>query len=123
MFLQFVCLLLDNGVLQDGDVFVLDNCTVHLYGDNIGTQDFLFREHRILMITLPPYHPDFNPTELVFNTMLQRLAASRARYNCWRIPANVMMRETTFVDCMIYELDSFTYADILLFYKECGYCY
>ena len=56
MFLQFVRLLLDSGVLQDGDVFVLDNCTVHLFGDNIGTQDYLFREHRILMITLAPYH-------------------------------------------------------------------
>ena len=41
-----------------------------MYGDNIGIQDFLFGEYEILMITLHPYHPDFNMTELVFNTTL-----------------------------------------------------
>ena len=65
-----------------GDIFVVDNCTIHVFGNNVGIQDALFNVHGILMITLPPYHREFNPTELVYNTLLQRLSGERARYNC-----------------------------------------
>ena len=68
IFLEFILVLLDSGVLQRGDVFILDNCTIHMYGDNIGTQEFLLGEYGILMITLALYHPDFNLTEPFFNT-------------------------------------------------------
>ena len=123
IFLRFIRVLLDSGVLQRGDVFVLDNCTIHMYGDNVGTQDYLFHEFGILMITLPPYHPDFNPTELVFNTTLQRLSARRARYKCWKIPFADSWREISFRDCIIYELDNFDRNDILSFYHLQGYAY
>ena len=72
-------MLLDSRVLERGDIFVLDNYTIHKFGDNIGTQEFLSCEYGILMACLPPCHPDFNPTGLVFNTILQRLASKRAR--------------------------------------------
>ena len=123
IFLQFIRILLDSGVLQRGDVYILDNCTIHMYGDNIGTQQYLFEEFGILMITLPPYHPDFNPTELVFNTTLQRLSARRARYKCWKIPYANSWREITFKDCIVYELDNFSRNDILSFYHSQGYAY
>ena len=69
------------GTLRPGDIFIVDNCSVHMRGDNIGLQEALFKKYNVLMITLPPYHPGFNPTELVFNTILQRLSGKRARYN------------------------------------------
>ena len=37
IFLQFVKRLLTNGTLSRGDYFVMDNCTVHNKGDNIGS--------------------------------------------------------------------------------------
>ena len=104
-----------------GGIFILDNCIIHMYGDNIGTQEFLFGEYGILMITLPPYHSDFNPTKLVFNTTLQRLSSVHARYNCWKIPYKNMLRQVSFKDCIHYELDEFTREDTLSFYRTQGY--
>ena len=44
IFLQFVRRLLEKNTLERGDVFVVDNCSIHLHGDNIGIQeDFLSR--------------------------------------------------------------------------------
>ena len=110
-------------VLVRGDVFVIDNCTIHKFGDNIGTQDFLFREYGILMVCLPPYHPDFNPTELVFNTTLQRLASKRSRYKCWKIPTKNVDSADTFKECICYKLDSFSVRRVKSFYNKCGYNY
>ena len=123
IFLQFIRILLDSGVLQRGDICIMDNCTIHMYGDNVGTQQYLFEEFGILMTTLPPYHPDFNPTKLVFNTTLQRLSARRARYKCWRIPLGNSWRDITFKQYIVFELDNFSRNDILSFYRSQGYAY
>ena len=72
---------MEKRTLSRDDVFIVDNCSIHLRGDNVGLQGELFKSHGILMITLLPYHPDFNPTEFVFNTLLQRLTSPRAKYN------------------------------------------
>ena len=82
-------------------------------GDNIGLQDALFEKHDILMITLPPYHPDFNPTELVFNTLLQRLSAKRARYKS--------LDADDFLDAIKMEMGNFNILDVIAFYNKCGY--
>ena len=42
IFLRFIRLLLESRVLERGVVYVFDNCTIHKFGDNIGTQDFCF---------------------------------------------------------------------------------
>jgi transposase len=123
IFLRFIRVLLLWRVLVRGDVFVIDNCTIHKFGDNIGTQEFLFREYGILMVCLPPYHPDFNPTELVFNTTLQRLASKRSRYKCWKIPTKNVNRADAFKECIRHELDSFSVKTVKSFYNKCGYNY
>ena len=51
----FVAQLIELGVLRRGDVFVVDNCTVHMKGDNGNLQDKLLLELGVLMIPLPPY--------------------------------------------------------------------
>ena len=112
VFLEFVMHLLEVGTLTQGDIFIVDNCTVHMQGVNCGLKDALL-EHGVQMIALPPYHPDFNPTELVFNTLLQRLSAQRARYNS--------MDAYDFLDAIIIELSKFSHEDILSFYQKCGY--
>ena len=37
LFLQFIRILLNEQILKRGDVFIVDNCSVHVKGDNIGT--------------------------------------------------------------------------------------
>ena len=106
--LLFVKVLLQKGVLKKGDIFIVDNCTVHTKGDNTGLQEELFDHHGVLMITLPPYHPDLNPTELVFQTLLQRLRSIRARYNA--------ITQQDFVNQIKLEMNSFTLSDVLSFF-------
>ena len=79
----------------------------------MGLQNELFHGHGILMITLPPYHPDFNPTELVFNTLLQRLSSQRARYNC--------LFAAGFLDAINIAMRNFDLEDVIAFYRHCGY--
>ena len=62
--------------------FILDNCTVHTKGDNLGLTQALWDLHKICLILLPPYTPELNPTELVFRTLVMRLIAENRRYNC-----------------------------------------
>ena len=64
-----------------GDILVVDNCTIHTMADNEHLQEVLFLKHGILMITLPPYHAELNPTELVFRALLMRLREIRFRSN------------------------------------------
>ena len=115
IFLLFVKILLEKGVLSKGDICIVDNCTAHTTGDNTGLHDELFNHHGVLMITLPPYHPDLNPTELVFQTLLQRLVSLHARYNAYI--------EQSFVDEIIAEMNIFTLCDALSSFQKCGYNY
>jgi hypothetical protein len=113
IFLQFVRVLLEEGTLSRGDIFVVDNCTVHNLGDNVGIQETLFSLHGILMINLPPYHPEFNPVEFVFHTLVQRLKSKKSRYNSGNTEE--------FVTTIHNELQEFTLVDIVSFYNNCGY--
>ena len=99
--------------MSRGDIFVVDNCTVHNLGDNVGIQETLFSLHGILMINLPPYHPEFNPVEFVFNTLVQRLKSKKSRYNSGNTEE--------FVTTIHNELQEFTLDDIVSFYNNCGY--
>ena len=96
-------------------MFVVDNYTVHTKGDNIGLQDELCNHHGVLMITLPPYHADLNPTELIFQTLLQRLVSLRARYKAYT--------EQSFIEEIIAKMINFTLHDVLSFFEKCGYNY
>ena len=113
LFIQFVLVLMDKGILVRGDILVVDNCSIHCKGDNVGLQESLFRDHGILMITLPPYHPDYNPTEFVFRALLKRLRSERARYNS--------LNADDFLDAICLEMGDFNINDTLSFYDQCGY--
>ena len=113
LFFEFVMFLLERGVLCWGDIFIVDNCSIHMKGDNIDLQKALFEEHGVLMMALPPYHPDYNPTELVFQTLLSRLCSERARYNS--------INADNFKDAINIEMADFNLPDVISFYQHCGY--
>ena len=112
LFLQFVMFLMDEGFLERGDIFVVDNCSIHCKGDNVGIQESLFRDYGILMITLPPYHPDYNPTEFVFCALLARISSERARYNC--------LDADDFLDAIHIGMSDFSLYDTLSFNNDCN---
>ena len=98
---------------QRGGIFIVDNYSIHAQGDNTGLQEELFYAHGILMIPLPPCNPYFNPTELLFNTLLQRISLERARYKS--LTAN------DFLDAVCIEMDRFKRHDAIKFFRNCGY--
>ena len=65
------------------------------------------------MIALPQYHPDFNPTELVFKALLARLRSERARYNS--------ADAEDFKDAIEIEMSNFNLSDVFSFFQHCGY--
>ena len=71
--INFVSHLLSAGTLQRGDIFVVDNCSIHFMGDCQFIQSSLMEEAGVLMIPLPPYYAELNPTEYVFNTLMKRM--------------------------------------------------
>ena len=113
IFLQFVWRLISIGTLRRGDIFVIDNCSVHVKGDNIGLQHALMSKFGILLLPLPPYHPELNPTKLVFNTLLMRLRSASSRYTAVNAMDFGMMIKMV--------LDQITMLDVIAFYQFCGY--
>ena len=113
VFAHFVAHLISTGTLVRGDIFVVDNCSVHMKGDNGSLQDQLLHKLGVLMVPLPPYWCELNPTELVFQTLLARLRSDRARYNS--------KNNTEFYDSIIKEMMQFSFDDVIAFYLKCGY--
>ena len=75
--------------------------------DYTGIQHTLFEDYSVLMITLPPCHPEFNPTELVLRTLLRRLANTRARWNS--------ITNKGLIDAIEAEMGNFTLNDAFNF--------
>ena len=113
LYLQFVKKLIENGVLVAGDFFIVDNCSIHYQGDNVGLPEALWDLYGIRFVALPPYSPEFNPTELVFNALLSRLKSEKARYKA--------LDASDFLDAIKLEMGSFDLLDVVRFYKACGY--
>ena len=115
IFRNFVSHLIEIDFLREGDVFVVDNCSIHFSGQNSELQEKVWTEAGILMIPLPPYHPKFNPIELVFNDLVQNLRAMLARYGSVSTDQFVDMAETILLSSL------FSCNDIKNKYKKRGY--
>ena len=113
LFSNFVAHLLATRTLQRGDIFVVDNCTIHFMGDCQFMQKTLMEEAGVLMIPLPPYYAELNPTEYVFNTLTERMKSTLARCG--------MFDPEKFKHDVICELDKFTHHDVAKFFYHCGY--
>ena len=113
LFFEFVLHLVRIEFLVPGDIFVVDNCSIHTLGENKELQEVLWEEANILMVTLPPYHPEYNPTEFVFNYLTQELRRRAMRYNS---------QTTEEFEEHLYEvLDTIPYNYVEKFYRKMGY--
>ena len=105
--------LIEVGTLSRGDIFVLNNCSIHIQSDNCCLCYSLMTRFGIKLVTIPPYHPELNPTKLVFNTLLMRSRSAKARYS-----AVSTMDFKTMIEMM---LDQITIEDVIQFYNFYGY--
>ena len=111
LFGEFVGEAMREGVLQRGDILVVDNCTIHNQAENTYLQEVLLMEQGILMITLPPYFAELNPTELVFRALLMCLQAI-----CCNSSKNIdLLKGVREV------LANISLRAVKGMYKECGY--
>ena len=70
-----------------GDILVLDNATIHNGGLNLDLENWLWSNFRIYLLYLPASTPEWNPIELVWNILVQRLnvfCIDLAKPNGWR---------------------------------------
>lgn len=111
LFSEFVAAAMEEGVLVRGDILIIDNCSIHYKSENEHLQEILLMEHGILMIPLPPYYCELNPTELVFRALLMRLKAIRCRSSS----------PIDFLSEVRKVLSQISYQAVKSFYKECGY--
>ena len=61
------------GYLLPYDVLVLDRAALHAGGENTFMEDWLRDNCRIFVLLLPARTPEWNPMELVWNILVQRL--------------------------------------------------
>lgn len=107
-----VYLIIGKRVLSRGDMCIVDYCSIHVKGDNIGIHNSRYEEHRVFMLTLPPYHSDYNPTELVSQLFLARLISDGARYN--------ITNTENLKDAIEIEMSNFNLSGTISFYQHCG---
>ena len=116
VFKEFVLRMIHTNFLQPGDVLVCDNATIHTQRECKHVREHLYSYTGVYMLLLPPYHPELNPIELVFNLLTQRLRHSSARYIDF---VNGQDRKVMEVCCSA--LNGITTEEIKEMYKSCGY--
>ena len=53
LFLQFLRVLVEERALVGDDTFIVNNYTIHIFGDNMGIDDSFSKFYGALMITVP----------------------------------------------------------------------
>jgi hypothetical protein len=59
--------------LRPGDYLVHDNAQYHIGKENKAIEDYLWESYAFFVLLLPPRCPEWNPIELVWNILTQRL--------------------------------------------------
>ena len=91
--------------LRPGQVVVLDNLRAHKGADARTAVEAM----GCRLLFLPPYSPDFNPIELAFAKVKERLRAAAER-----TPAGLFVATAAAIDAV-------TAADARAFYAHCGF--
>jgi hypothetical protein len=98
--------------LQAGDVLVLDNAADHMGKGNTVLEDWLWEEHLVLVLFLPPARaPEWNPIELMRNCLTQRLKY----FDLLNTTSSHRV-----VKAAMTILDSITHEEIYRFYRKSG---
>ena len=92
--------------LKKGDIVALDNCTAHKVK---GALDPVYAAGATVLF-LPPYSPDFNPIEMSWSKMKAVLKKLKPR------------TYDELLTALEIALESFTAADIKMWFQHDGYC-
>jgi transposase len=76
-FLQWVEYLVDNHHLVHGDIFIVDNASVHKAAEIVDRLTEVLDTTGVRMVFLPTYSPELNPCELVFGAVKRHIRANR----------------------------------------------
>lgn len=101
------------GYLQFGDILVLDRATIHTGGTNTILEDWLWDNFRIFVLLLPARTPEWNPIELVWNILVQRLAI-------FSLEVANSLGQHSLVQVSQLILDNITHAEVDGCYRKCG---
>ena len=110
-FSEFVGVAKEESILVAGDILIIDNRSIHFSGDNESIQEVLWQQYNILLTPLPPYHPEFNPTELVFQAVVTKLHLLHIN-SSQEIDILPEVRRT---------VQSISCSEVRKFYYNCGY--
>jgi hypothetical protein len=97
--------------LQAGDVLVLDNASNHTGKGNTVLEDWLWEDHMVLVLFLPARAPEWNPIELMWNCLTQRLR----NFDLSNVSGSHRV-----VKAAMNILDTITHDEIYRFYKKSG---
>ncbi len=92
---------------------VLDNAAIHCSGDNSVLEEWLWDQFGVLVLFIPPQSPELNPTELVWNAMVQRLRTASLKELF-----EIGMHSTAVKSLEI--LSKITQSEVELFYHKAG---
>ena len=108
-----VQLAVSTGCLLPYDVLVLDNAAIHTGGVNATLEDWLWVNFRIFLLLLPARTPEWNPIELVWNILVQRLAVFSLELVC-RFGSHSLVMASQVI------LDNITHEEVDGCYRKCG---
>jgi uncharacterized membrane protein YuzA (DUF378 family) len=101
------------GFLKSGDILVMDNAAIHVFGENDVLVDFLWENFGIHMLMLPTCSPELNPIELLWQILVQRLKSINLD------PSRYMQHRVAYQAANI--MNGFTHFDLAKCYQHCGY--
>lgn len=101
------------GWLLPYDVLVLDNAAIHTGGENSNLGDWLWDNFRIFVLFLPARTPEWNPIELVWNILVQRLQV-------FSLEVASSLGQHSLVKASQIILDGITHAEVDGCFRRCG---
>ena len=101
------------GFLKSGDILVMDNAAIHVFGENDVLVDFLWENFGIHVLMLPTRSPELNPIELLWQILVQRLKSINLD------PSRYMQHRVAYQAANI--MNGFTHFDVAKCYQHCGY--
>jgi transposase len=105
-FLEFVLDALEHGRLTDGDLFIVDNASIHFGSQTWQLLTALLRVYNVKLIFLPKYSPELNPCELVFAYVKKYIRSNR-------------MPHFFLYQLILQALTQLHYFSLLSFYEHC----
>jgi transposase len=101
------------GFLKSGDILVMDNAAIHVFGENDVLIDFLWEHFRIHILMLPTRSPELNHIELLWNILVQHLKSINLH------PSRYMQHRVAYQAAEI--INRFTHSDVAKCYQCCSY--